>query len=574
MKEKKNPVTICTDDEMMKKYRITSVQQWGRVYSDYERLKRRILREFPKKKLVGDIAISDEEFGILIEYLQFFYEYLRIFDWVINSDILVCVAMVQIGIRYYDGKYWPHFARFLRSSVFNGTHQAIMGKIFMKTLVENGKYILDENDRISTVLMHGFVANKYASNLFDFLSAYYRIDLERDLSRNDRDMMRELIRTIQNKDNTNRTYKLVQQTSDAVSQNQRGCSIRLRWLLRLIDASFWEEEMRVNPENRLVKQFNTWAEGAVELQREKGERGTRPKIYSSPHIIFNPQEGEFNIWLPSQLVRTEHDITLKYSFGDTEQTCSIDAYESVLAYKTENKTLSIDASDIFNRLTFDLQYGDTVKSFSVPKENVRFFNKSGFSVNITSIKAGEYYAFSNNPDALSSTALVEKSRRNNLWFYYLDFEEGDILKTVDGSVVCIGKKVEEGLLSKGRVHGVTEAEENLPVFSRIPSCIIQIPESRLPGSAISVNGKKARLQDACEITKLELKDGTDNSGFWFNFADIGCEQDGKYEIIVDVPNDRTVRQWKFVLIKEFDYTFDDRAPYIFETRGTLRIITN
>ena len=210
---------VYADATLTNKYEKQMGQRKGRTLTAYERLKRRILREFPKKKLVGDIAIDDDEFQILVEYLKSFYTFTRLSGWSLCIDPLVCVTMVQIGIRYYDGGYWPHFSKVLNDNSWSINRQALMGKICINTLKAFDKAVLDENDRINTILMHGFVANKYVPSLLDFLYAYYKIDLERDLGRNDRSMMKELIRSIQSKDNTNRTYKLVQQTADAVLCN-------------------------------------------------------------------------------------------------------------------------------------------------------------------------------------------------------------------------------------------------------------------------------------------------------------------------------------------------------------------
>ena len=573
MGTKKRTAQTYADAEISKQYSNGAVYRNGRVYSAFDRLKKRILREFPKKRLVGDIVINDEEFEILTEYLRLFYKYLRTFNWEICTDPLICVEMVQIGIRYYDGAYWPHFKHVLDNSTWNVTRQAIMGKVCVETLKAYGKYVPDENDRINAILLHGFVSNKYASNLMDFLYAYYRIDLERDLSRNDREMMRELIRSMQNKDNSNRTYKLVQQTSDAVSCNPRGCNIRLRWLLRLIDASFWEEEVRINPSNRLSRLFSEWAEQSTDLQRSRGRSGTRQKVFSFPHIVFDSEQGQFHLLLPSQLVRTDESVMWKCTIGDKERTIAVEAFESVLAYKTEVVKLPIPAGKVFEKISLSLEFGESTKRFVIPEERVRFFSKDGVSVALTSLKTGDYYAFSKEANAISSTALIESRRHEGLWFYYFSFEEGDIVKTIDAKAVSIGKKAEEGLLSRGIIRDAYEANGHLPIYSKTPSVLIKMSKSKLAGTAISINGNKFRLQDACELTEIALEDGTDNTGFWFKTSEIGCNTDGIYAISIDVPNDRSIREWQFVLLNGFDYSFDDRAPYIFESRGTIGITT-
>ena len=561
---------VYADATLTNKYEKQTGQRKGRTLTAYERLKRRILREFPKKKLVGDIAIDDDEFQILVEYLKSFYTFTRLSGWSLCIDPLVCVTMVQIGIRYYDGGYWPHFSKVLNDNSWSINRQALMGKICINTLKAFDKAVLDENDRINTILMHGFVANKYVPSLLDFLYAYYKIDLERDLGRNDRSMMKELIRSIQSKDNTNRTYKLVQQTADAVLCNPRGSNIRLRWFLRLIDAQFWGEEIRINPENRLAGLFLDWTEHTNEIIKNRDSAGSRERTFSSPHIQFDTKEEQFYVRLPSQLVKTDNDITWDCSFGNKKQSYNVEAFESVLAYKTEARRVSISSEDLFKKLVFELNYGNAKKRFVIPEEDIRFFNKDGYSVGITALKAGEYYAFSYIKNAVASSALIESRKYRNLWFYYFDFEDGDIVKTTSGSAVSIGKRIQEGLLPKGIVKGIREAVEQLVIYDRIPSVLIKIPESKLNGTAISINGQKTRLLGNCSLTKFDLDDGTNDKGYWFELADLGCTSNGKYTVDIDVPNDRTIRKWSFVYLNGVSYSFDDE-PYIFASRGSIHL---
>ena len=73
-----------------------------------ERLKKRIEKEFDSKALLGDIQISDEEYALLLDFLKRVYikastSYHCSFD----GKVFV-VAIIQIAIRKYDGKIWPH----------------------------------------------------------------------------------------------------------------------------------------------------------------------------------------------------------------------------------------------------------------------------------------------------------------------------------------------------------------------------------------------------------------------------------------------------------------------------------
>ena len=67
---------------------------------------------------------------------------------------------------------------------------------------------------------------------------------------------------------------------------------------------------------------------------------------------------------------------------------------------------------------------------------------------------------------------------------------------------------------------------------------------------------------------LELKDGSDEIGYLIKLSDYGCTKDGLYQVYIDVPNDRTNRNWSFVLINNIYYEFEE-APYIFKTKGSI-----
>lgn len=560
--------SVLANRELEKKYKLPDSKNGKHVMSVYERLRNRIYREVKRKKLIGDIAISDEEFAILIEYLKSFYHYLRLFHWEECSDLLVCVAMVQIGIRYYDGGYWPHFAKLLDEPSWNINRQAVMGKVCIAALHEYKKFVNDENDRINTILMHGFVANRYFDNLIDFLFAYYRIDLERDLSRNDRDTMRELLSSMKRKDNSNRTYKLVQQTSDAVTANPLGSNIRLRWLLGLIDASFWGEDIKINPDNRLSRMFGEWTSKSKDFTASRGTRGEKQRIYSSPHLMFDINKGTFAVRLPSQIVRSTDYLFWNVALDGRNEHLSVEAFESVLAYKTEPLILPIRSSELFGKMSFELTYFENSKRFSLPKEEIRFFTKDGYSVAPTSLKPGEYYAFSPKNVCVESTALVESQNFVGLKFYYFTFEDGDLLRLPNGTAVCIGKRVEEGLITHGVLNEVTSANGHA-VFNAIPSVLIKMKESALSGTAVTINGTKYRLLDKCTPVLVELDEGKHEKGFWFSLESLGVTENGDYELDVDVPNDRSIRRWNFTLIKHLQYQFDDQAPYVFTAKGSL-----
>ena len=229
-----------------------------RVLTPSEKLKKRIEKDIIAKKYIGDIHIDDDEYEIIKS--EFRAKYRQLVDSYSHKliDLLFVVALVQIGIRFYDGKYWLHVARELGQENLPTNQQTWIGNAFLDTVSKYHLIALPSHEKVSNILMHGFVSNHYANNFFDFLFEYYRIDLERDIENNNAENMNRLIDAMVKNDNTNRTYLIVQQTSDAIKHNRRGANIRIRRLLRLIDKCFWNQSTVVNGRNRLTSLFNKW----------------------------------------------------------------------------------------------------------------------------------------------------------------------------------------------------------------------------------------------------------------------------------------------------------------------------
>ena len=99
-----------------------------------EKLCLRIQREFEKKKLIGDIPINDDEYKLLIDYLKRKLQWLKKLKLKDINDRVLCVALVQIGIRHYDSAYWPHVAKELCLKQLSTQDQEVLGRSFFRTM--------------------------------------------------------------------------------------------------------------------------------------------------------------------------------------------------------------------------------------------------------------------------------------------------------------------------------------------------------------------------------------------------------------------------------------------------------
>ena len=211
----------------------------SRAISKQDRLMRRISKLFDKKKLIGDIVIDDEEYEILINYFRDRYKAITTSGLHNVNDPIFATALVQIGIKNYSGNYWTHVAEALAVEKLSQYHRNYIANAFFNTLKLHNRLLLNDTECLNNVLMHGFVSDYYANEMFDFFFKYYLLDLERDLERNTKEMMNNLFEIIQRKDNTGRTYLLVQQTANAINMNSRGGKIRIRRFIRQMDEVFW-----------------------------------------------------------------------------------------------------------------------------------------------------------------------------------------------------------------------------------------------------------------------------------------------------------------------------------------------
>ena len=429
--------------------------------------------------------------------------------------------------------------------------------------------------------MHGFVSDYYSSNFFNFLYAFYRIDLDRDISRLDRDTMNELISIIKRNDNTGRTYFLVEHTADAVRINERGAKTRIRHYLKLIDRAFWEDSLPQNSKNRLLMRFLDWAsseEYFIQDRERNGGKGKKgKKSFSSPYIKYLGNSGRFQLILPPQIIRFHEFSNLFWRVESENLTRDIEIIpyaQGVTGYKTDQEEIDLPYSALFDSIIITIEDENTrYKSFRIAKDEIRFFDSDMELLSNDSIPKGRVYSFTRKGFVPESEAIIESFPYGNLLRTVYELVKGDIIRIPDGKPIVVGGKLNEGLLPRGMVEGVVanENDKEICVYKDAPSLFFKMNPKAIKGTALRINNKVFRIYNEGRFVKgvseFELMDRSDDKGYCINLLDFGCASDGKYEIVIDVPNG-IYRKYSFVYIKGLKYEFED-APYIFNTRGTL-----
>ena len=555
------------------------------ILTPEQKLMRRIDREFDKKRLIGDISINDEEYRILLGYLAEKLRWLRARRMESIYDRMLSTALVQIGIRKYDKNFWSHVKEELHLSRWDQSDQTVLGKSFIRTLKAHRKYMLNESDRRSAnILLHGFVSDFFAPKFFDFLYAFYTIDLERDLSRLNRDTMHDLIEVMQRSDNTGRTYFLVEQTADAVRLHIRGARTRVRRYLKLIDHAVWNEPLPEKSQNRLTRRFLEWASGSEDIKnaQRKGSGTRAKKQFSAPYLKYSQKTEKFRLILPSQLVRFQEnmDFSWKIAYPDRTEHYALNPFQQgkqgVTGYKTEERSVQLRDADILQKITITLMNGDAVlRTFQIKESMIRFFDMDGDLVPADRLQTGYLLSVSKADHLPVSSTLQHQDQRNGLCYCIYDMQDGDMIFLEGMQPIAVGNRVTNGLLPRGHVPGVshiTSDGNSLPVYSAAPLLTFSLPEHRVKGTALLLNGEKIPLCRNDNMIpgamQFPLMDGTDQAGIMLPVTSLGCIKNGVYRLELDIPGRNSRSVYQFLLIHGFRYTFAD-APYNFTTNGTL-----
>ena len=295
---------------------------------------------------------------------------------------------------------------------------------------------------------------------------------------------------------------------------------------------------------------------------------------------YNGRTDKFSLVLPAQIIRFQEftDIIWKIESPNYYEEIEINPYaQGVTGYKTDAIELDLNIDSLFDGFTISLMNGDEkLRSFRIAKEPIRFFDEDGDFIRNDALSQGLAYSFTRVGFAPESEAVIERFNSGKLLRTAYEFVNGDIVIVPDGKPITIGGKLAEGLMKRGAVEGVIAGElrDRMSVYKETPDVFIKMQPQRAVGTAIKVNSKTIRFSTEKGLMKgiseFDLMDRTGEKGYLIKLGEFGCNKDGVYNVAIDVPNDRTIRQWKFVLINGLEYEFED-APYIFKNRGTLSV---
>ena len=546
--------------------------------SPSKKLENRVNREFLKVKYIGDIQISDEEYEILLEYLPVAYRRIRITSSHEIVDRLFAVALVQIGIRNYNGRFWSHVSKYIDGGL-TAVQQGWIGRSFVKTLSKYNKIHLSADEMVNNILMHSFITKYYAEDFFDFLFAYYQKDLDRDLTRHTKEMKNYLIHSMKKGENSSRAYKIKKHTSDAVTANEKGCKIRIKRILNFIDNYFFNGELP-NSSNRVTQLFVDWAKTSKAFESAKKEYaglgGRGQKRFSSPYLKYSIKTNGFILVLPSQNIRLEDDeeyaqIEWKIEYSSKVNITECECDGSVIGCKTRTiKDFAICPENIFDEFKIELikNQSDVVRKFVIKKDSIRFFDEDWDMINaVDYLPDGNAYAFTEKEAEIISNSTIGVEKHLGLNLYSMFLKKGDVVKYPDGKAKSVGREFEEGMLLQHFVPGAKIIDDDgVSVYSAVPLVYFCMNEKHEAGTVIEIDGTKHRFSfDNC----IKFKDVTltDKHGYILKLETFGIEE-GIHNVVINIPNDRKNRNYTFAYINNFGFDFVG-SPYIFKEQGMV-----
>ena len=300
--------------------------------------------------------------------------------------------------------------------------------------------------------------------------------------------MNSLIDAILKPDNTDRTYLLVKQTQDAVLMNTRGCKIRIRRFLRMMDDYFWEQKVPLNPVSRLSKMLIKWQEDSLEFKYDYNKyHGTintsrEKKRYSSPYIKCDLSDTTFRLILPVQLIRFDDGDSVKWRITINGDTREIDGqvYKAITGYKTEEIEVILDRSNLFDEIIIKLLSDQKkIRNYKINSNTIRFFDGEGDFINNDSLTTGIVYSFNEAGYTPISEALLDSEIIGDFVKSYFEFEIGDIIRLPDGNPLSIGQRINEGLLKRGVLsNAYAQLMTTKLIFIKAPSILLKIPKQR------------------------------------------------------------------------------------------------
>lgn len=553
------------------------------VISEEEHLRKYILEQFSIQPLLGSIYISKTEFEyLLMPWFRKRAQNILYGNSTLNrNDPVFCVCLVQIAIRdSKHGEFWNHVARRLGYSKPTQALMSRFGEIFLHTMKAHQKTVFDSGEKVASILMHCFVCDHHIPKLFDFLYAYYELDLFRQIELSD---VRKLRDVMVSGEYYTRKQLILQQTIDVLTYLPELGIERLERYLSWIDHAYFDESYQPEGAGRFVEAFKKWKEnhpdfGAEQKERDSVYRKGR-RMFSSPELCLNLRNGKFSVIfpkqrIPSDCVKAHWEINTGAS-GKMRVRCEI--IEAITSNLTGEAEIGFPSADLLGKIQFRLVTGANVlRTFEIEQDCCRAFDVNGSLIRKKHLEAGRVYCFTHREEHLKTEAACTQQQTGDWLMSCYSFEPGMTVEFPDGSIAIIGGEMNEGLCGSTPVQHAWVCDEQkrpLPVYGRLPMLMIKTTPEKYQSGRMSLNSRYYPLGQL-PYRRIELGDRSGELGFLIAIPD---EQHLIYDIAIDIAAEQDVRRYRFAYMDGFDFRFENSAeplPYLFAPKGSVTIFGN
>lgn len=575
------------------------------ILNEEEKLFLRIVKDFNKKTLIGDILIDDKEYNEII--IPFLENEINLLISSKGSHIpkekeVFLTSLVEYGKRTYNkkgnGGFWTHFKKDYGISL-TAILQGKINDLFEEYTRKYNKYyltkeILDNKkiDNITNILIHSFATNYSLYQLFEFLFYFWKIDLNMNIdnldetSDEDVTLFKELINEINSDDQTiikHTTYLLNEKAPKEVKIIAKN---RIRRILKLIDKYYWEDITPKNNENRINQYFNKWLnendcllENAKSYKKRSG--WTKKELLNrTPFLSY--KEDKLFISFPLEKFKELSNTEIKWQIIN-ETKNNYEYYDVSSSLKSQNKSqffflensrYELSFSFILDDLKINLLSGDEIiKSFNIKSEDYRFFDDDGDYINSNNIiPNGDLTLVSKFKEY---PIILDKNEntfiKDNLFIKnYFGLEKGEIVQLDENKFNLIGEKIKGGLIGSIPLKNgyIKEEDNNLEIYNKLPKLCFKFNENTKEDNKIIINKKPFKI-DENNSKLFKIEDEFDTYYYLVDLSKI-IINNGIYEIFkVDKKGIKSL-YFKFVYIKDFYFNFV-KSPYIFNNNAELEI---
>ncbi len=571
----------------------------SKILTNFEKLVNYVNNEFKRRKLIGDIVLSENQEETLNKYFkyqlicfnskpdEFIPEYPRLF----------ALALVRYAMHNYNkthkGEFWPYFKTDYNVNI-DATKQKYIHALFEKILKENNMSYLDNiPNKIDNITMHTFVSDNASSQLFDYLFDFWRLDLVRNVDNlnsddNSIDVFSELIKAMEigSQDVRSHTSLLLKFPKlRTIFKN------RIKRIFRLINDAFWNNTEINETGNRINHLLNLWIQNkrsSFQKEKEYIEKHTITErgevLYHSPVIKFDVEENKIYIILPSQrLIECDEDSNPLWMIESDntafDKMCIQPKFKKdKISYYIDKSNVEIPLNTLLSNFKINLTSNDIIlKKYEIKSSKIRLFDSNGKNIDYKNsiVPKGIINSYSDSKDY--PNVLGKENRSVNscgLYFKNFDLNEGQILILDDNKGIQIGQKLKEGYCESYPLKGVTlkYSDKDYDVYSHLPKLLFKANPKELEGISLSINGLNNRIIDF-NLKEFKYEDDIDSSYYLIDLNKF-INKEGLYTIFLDYPKYKKQQFYlAFAYIKNFNYSFRN-SPYIFKEVAVIEVNSN